>query len=153
MEALKQLSLLLLFGSAAAMIVWFLLPSGGVSRTAKSVISVFMLLCALLPLYSFKNLSWPRFSAASDAPEADYGELFTSAVKQALGAKVKEVVTKYTDVHYLIVAGVHINGDHSIEIEQVRIVFDYPVENAGALVADLTEALGLEPVLAYREGE
>ena len=151
MAALKELAMLLLFGSAAAMIVWYLLPSGRVSRTAKSVISVFLLLCALLPMYSFRDLQLPRFSAEAQQTDADYNELFLSAARQTLGACVREVVQKYTDVPYRIVAGVHINGDRSIEIEQVRIVFNYAVEDADALAGELTQALGFKPVLVFGE--
>ena len=152
MEVLKKISLLLLFCSAAAMIVRFLLPSGRISQTAKGAISVVLLFCTLSPLFSLSlQQTAPRFELPAETPEIGYDELFFSAVEHTLRQQIARAVDGYTNAPYQIVASVHIGEDRSIQIEQVRILFDCVLEKPDALLEALTSALGFEPVLVYRE--
>ena len=153
MEQLKQFALMLVFLSAAGLIYYFLLPSGRVSQTAKSILSVFFLLAALGPLFSLTTSLTPAFSFEAQSDAFVYDEAMVDAAKAAVVRRIADVISSYTDTPCEISVSANIGTDYSIEIEQVNILFDADVQNSGTISLALREALGFAPVLTVREGE
>ena len=154
MEALKNFALMLVFLSAAGLIYYFLLPSGKVSQTAKSVLSVFFLLAVVTPLFSLSDALAPAFSfEAGYSEQTDFDEPYLDAAKAAIIQLIGGTVREYTDEAYEVSVEAHIGADRSIEIEQVNILFDAEPPDRGALTAALQSALGFAPALTVREGE
>lgn len=153
MEALKQLALMLVFCAAAGFIYYFLLPSGKISQTAKSVMSVFFLLCVLSPLFSFLGQELPSFGSAQPEAFPAYDEAFAEAAKRSVLAEADRVISQYTEIPYEISVDVHISDGDIINIEQIGIMFDEAPADPGGLAQALREALGAIPVITVREGE
>lgn len=153
METLKNTALLLLFASVMGLIYYFLLPSGKISQTAKSVLSVFMLLCAMEPLFSFMNMEMPDIDFYAYNDFADLDDEFISAAKKTVISKIDGVIKKYTETPYDIEVSVNISADRSIDIEQVRIIFDKGFVPAGEMKEELALTLGTEPLISAREEE
>ena len=153
MQELKQFAVMLVFLSAAGLIYYFLLPSGKVSQTAKSILSVCFLLAALSPLFSFASNVSPTFSFEERSGGSAFEENVIDAAKAALVQQIEAVIAGFTDVPCEVSVSAHIGEDYSIEIEQVNILFDAEVPDVGALKEALNEALGFQPVLTVREDE
>ena len=153
MQELKQFAVMLVFLSAAGLIYYFLLPSGRVSRTAKSILSVCFLLAALSPLFSLASNVSPVFSFEESSIGSAFDGNVIDAAKAALVRQIESVIAGYTDTPCEVSVSAHIGEDHSIEIEQVNILFDAEIPDVGALKDALREALGFQPVLTVREDE
>ena len=151
--ALRDLALMLLFCAAAGLIYYFLLPSGKLSQTAKSVLSVFFLLCVLSPLFSFLGQELPDFGAAQSEAGTAYDDVFIEAAKKTALREIGAVIEAYTDIAYQIELDVHISGASDIEIKQVRVTFDAAPADSGALEQALTDLIGTAPVITAREDE
>ena len=153
MDALKNTALMLLFASVMGLIYYFLLPSGKISQTAKSVLSVFMLLCVMQPLFSFMNMEMPEISIDVYNNFAELDENFISAAKNTVINEIDFVIKKYTETPYNIDVSVNIFSDKSIDIEQVRIVFDKGFIPPAGMEEELFSALGIKPIVSAREEE
>lgn len=153
MESLKNTALLLLFASVMGLIYYFLLPSGKISQTAKSVFSVFMLLCVIGPLFSFMNMELPDIDIEAYNDFAELDENFISAVKNTVISQIDGVIKKYTEAPYDIEVSVNISSDKSINIEQVRIIFDSGFVVSEKMKDELSVKLGTEPIISEREEE
>ena len=140
-----------LFCAVCGMIYHFLLPEGGVARTAKTVMSVLML-CALCTLL-FRAFDFLDFSDSDSRIFADFGERDTtfpeSLLRQTVADEVSglcgAIVKKYTNVPHQIAADVHIGEEGVIQIERIRITFDAPPDGREALVREITEECGIIP--------
>ena len=153
MQELKQFAVMLVFLSAAGLIYYFLLPSGKVSQTAKAILSVCFLLAALSPLFSLAANISPTFSFEEKSVSSAFDGSVTDAAKVALVRQIEAVIAGYTDMPCEVSVSANIGEDYSIEIEQVNILFDAEVPDAGALKEALNAALGFQPVLTVREDE
>ncbi len=154
MEALKQTSLLLLYVAAAGFIYYFLLPSGRLSQTAKSVFAAFMLLCVLQPLFGLLRNPVSAVSAVPAAFDAaDYGAPYTAAAERTVKRQIREIVERYTDEAYEIYVSAHITPSLVIDIEQVRLRFRAAPPEWETLRRELTAALGSAPELEVQEDE
>ena len=146
----------LLFCSVCGLILGFLLPEGGVSRTVKTLISL-VLLCALCaPIfgaleYFGTSLRDPVFSS--------FGERDTSVPYDALLDKTEEaarefcnaIVTRHTNVPREITVDAHISEDGVIRIEHVRIVFEALPEGREAIRDEITEEFGIIPEIRVEQ--
>lgn len=144
MEELKNWGFLLLFISAGSLIYCFLLPSGGVSKTAKSVISVAVIISLSLPLFNvFGNFSAESF-IFEEAPEIEnYDEHIIEAARNAVENTVHETVIKYTTVPYETEIFIDNNKENGINIEYVGIVFSAEPQREKELREALFDALGI----------
>lgn len=153
METLKNTALMLLFASVMGLIYYFLLPSGKVSQTAKSVLSVFMLLCVMGPLFSFMNMEMPDIYLDSYNDFADLDGEFIAVAKKTVINEIDGVIKKYTETPYDIEVSVNISANKSIDIEQVRIVFDEGYVLYEEMQEELTLTLGAKPLISVRGEE
>lgn len=145
MQTLKVAALGLVFVSAACCIYYYLLPEGGVSRTARRILSVFFLACVLSPLFSVFNAlgSFASFSLPEETgtlqtnpgPLAAAGE---AAVREAAEALIRAK----TDVPFEIRISVHITETGGIDIERLHVRFEREFNGREDLAAALREALG-----------
>ena len=148
METLRSFSLMMVFVAFMSVIYYFLLPSGNISRTAKSVLSAVTLACVLIPLFSV----FEGFTVFKNAYEPDGGTIsperysyFVKQGKQAVDAVIEETVRKYTDIPYKTEIEVNISDDMSINIESVRIIFAERFEGMSDLMYELKNLLGIPP--------
>ncbi|MCH5198796.1 MAG: hypothetical protein J1E34_07815 [Oscillospiraceae bacterium] len=153
METLKNTALMLLFAAVMGLIYYFLLPSGKISQTAKSVLSVFMLLVVMQPLFSFMNMEMPDIDLYAYGDFAELDDNFISAAKNAVISQIDGVIKKYTETPYNIEVPVNISENRSIDIEQVRIVFNKGFIPEEEMKEELFFALGAEPLISVREDE
>ncbi len=144
MEEFKSWGLLLVFLSAGSLIYCFLLPSGNVSKTAKSVISLCVTISLAMPLFNtlgeIKDLDF-SFEAPSEVRE--YDEYVMSSAKTAVEELIKETVLKYTVVPYKTEIIIDKAEDGSINIGYVRIIFSAAPTNEDELREALVQVLGV----------
>ncbi len=124
MEELQSWGLLLLYMSAGSLIYCFLLPSGSVSKTAKSVISLCVTVSLSLPLFNtLGKLKGTDFSFEIPAEIREYDSYIISSAEAAVEELIKEKVLEFTNVPYkteIIIDKVE-NG--SINIGYVSLIF------------------------------
>ncbi len=145
MDALKGFATLLLFVSAACCIYYFLLPSGNVAKTAKKLLSVFFLTCAVLPLFSLlrQDRLWePASTSGETQTAADDAGRFAAAGEQVIKRAAARVLDAGTDVPYELIVETNIGEDMRIDIQQVTVLFARDFAERTALTARLTQALG-----------
>ena len=141
----------LLFCAVCGLLFRFLLPEGGVSRTAKVIVSLIMLSAVCAPLFG----AWSALRGVEvpDGGIAGFGERDTTFPYESLEQEAAEavagvcgrIVDKYTSVSRQIAVSVHISEDNVIEIERVRILFEALPEGRDAMMAELTEECGVIP--------
>jgi len=153
MEAVKNSALMLLYASVMGLIYYFLLPSGKISQTAKSVLSVFMLLCVIQPLFSFMNMELPGINLQEYEKFEDIDGELISAAENTVTSLIDSVVKKYCDEPYSIDVSVNILSDKSINIKQVRIVFEKGFIPEEEMINELELILGAPPEISVREEE
>ena len=151
MEELKTFALMLVFCAAAGLVYYLLLPSGGVSDTAKGALSALLLLCVLLPLFSFFRMELPSFSAAENTVAAEGGEILLSAAEAQVRQVIETVARAYTDLPFETEIVMHITEDNGINMEQVRLTFPREFGERAALTEALSKALGVPPEVEIRE--
>lgn len=146
MEDLKAWGLLLLFLSAGSLIYCFLLPSGAVSKTAKSVISVVLMSLVFLPLFSaINNMNPEDFSFSGEYETENYDYFLEESVRSAAEDVIKNTVRKFTSVPYKTEIFINKTADGSINIEYVGITFEARPLQEEKLGEALYEALGIIP--------
>lgn len=146
MESFKEWGLLLLFVSAGSLIYCFLLPSGNISKTVKSVISVVVLSSVCIPLTSVTG----RLSIVPDFAEAlpdipDYADEYVEYARLAAEKIIADTVKKYTNVSYETDIIIDKTEDGSIDIGYIGIVFSAVPGKQKELRAALYDALGVMP--------
>ncbi len=124
MENLKSWGILLLFVSAGSLVYCFILPSGSISKTAKSVLSVCVLSCVCFPLFGVFSAFTDyeiNFSSVPDIKE--YDDIYIDSVRTAAQELIEEIIRKYTFVPYKTEIFIDKTDDGSINIEYVGITF------------------------------
>lgn len=147
MEELKNWALTLVFISVASLLYYFILPSGTVSKTAKSVISVLALCAVCLPLFSVfgtNGFSSEIFSESAPEPSVPY-DYYAAAARQRVEELIAGEIKKYTSVPYETEIDINIGEDNSIIIEHVRIIFSAQPQREDSLRKALFELLGIQP--------
>ena len=156
LDTLREAVLLLSFCAVCGLLFHFLLPEGGVSRTAKTVMSLLMLCALCMPLFrvldAFDGASGNSriFSSFGERDTTFPADLYREAVAEEVRGACGAIVEKYTDVPYEITADVHISDDGNIRIERVRIIFDALPEGRNAIERDITEACGIVPAIGVK---
>ena len=142
MEQLKSFALLLMFCAAAGFVYYVLLPAGKISQTAKSVLSVFLLFCALTPLFSLSEFQTPVFSADGAAAMEAYDEVFLNEAKAAVLRQADAVVKKYTNLPYTANIEGHISAGQCISIDRIELVFSAVPPSFDGLRQELADVFG-----------
>lgn len=146
MEEIKNWGLMLVFVSAGCMIYYFLLPSGSVSKTAKTVLSVVVFCVISMPLFSaFFSLPDGEFDFSEPPEMADYNDILLSSVKKAVEDIVDDTVKKYTSQEYKMQSDIDISQDGSINIKQVNIIFSERPVHEKDIREELSEKLNIMP--------
>lgn len=146
MEEIKSFGLMLLFVSAGSLIYCFLLPSGAVSKTAKSVISILLMSLVFLPLFSvFGSVSTEDFGLSGSYKTEDYNSYLEESVKAVTRDVIKETVVKFTNVPYKTEIFVNKSEEGNINIEYVGITFSAKPQFEKEMTEALTAALGIIP--------
>ncbi|MBQ7638642.1 MAG: hypothetical protein IJS90_07060 [Clostridia bacterium] len=105
------------------------------------------------PLFSFFEIELPRFDSDKTAEFADLDAYFTEQVKSEVVSVVSDVVKKYAKTPCDIEVFVNISEDRSINIEQVRLIFDKNAVYDVRLEKELEAFLGIRPEIVMREEE
>lgn len=146
MDEIKNWGLMLVFVSAGCMIYYFLLPSGSVSKTAKSVLSVIILGVVCMPfftaLFSLPDASFDF----SKAPEPEnFDDMLISSAEKAVNNIIHDTVTKYTAEEYNTEIIIDISEDGSINIKQVNIIFNKRPSHEKDIRQELFDKLNIMP--------
>ncbi len=146
MDEIKNWGLMLVFVSAGCMIYYFLLPSGSVSKTVKSVLSVIILGVICMPvfnvLFSLSDFSFDF----SEAPEMEnFDEMIKESAEKAVENIIHETVTKYTSQEYKTEIIIDITEDDSINIKKVNIIFNKRPAHEKDIREELKEKLNIMP--------
>lgn len=146
MENLKSWGILLLFISAGSLIYCFLLPSGGISKTAKAVLSVCVLSCVCFPLFGvFSSFTDGKISFSPVVQIEDYEDIYITSARASAEALVKEIIRKYTTVPYKTEIFIDKTDDGSINIEYVGITFSAKPQHEKEMREALYNALLIVP--------
>lgn len=146
MEDLKSWGLLLLFVSAGSLIYCFLLPSGSVSKMAKSVISIAFVCVAFMPLTSLAQLITDTdFSFSEVLPSEDFRPYVEQSARQETEKIISGCVRKYTSVPYETEIFINIGEDLGIRIEYIRLVFSAKPQFEDDIVQAIYSQLGIIP--------
>lgn len=146
MEEIKSWGLLMLFVSAGSLIYCFLLPSGAVSRAAKSVISI-VLVCTLLSpvLKIYEAFSGAQFSFSEPPATSDYGSVIEDSAKAEIEKIISDCVRQFTSVPYETEIFINIGEDYGINIEYVRLIFSATPQFEENITKTIYERLGIFP--------
>lgn len=147
----------LLFCSVCGLILGFLLPEGGVSRTVKTLIGVVLLSAVCVPIFGV--MEYFDASLADRALFSSFGERDTSApydavlekTEQAARAFCDTIVTRHTNVPRKITVNAHISEENVIRIERVRIVFEAPPEGREAIENEIASEFGIIPEIRVEQ--
>ena len=146
MEEIKSWGLLMLFVSAGSLIYCFLLPSGAVSRAAKSVISI-VLVCTLLSpvLKIYDAFSGAQFSFSEPPTASDYSSIIEDSARSEIEKIISDSVRQFTSVPYETEIFINIGEDYGINIEYVRLTFSAAPQYEESITRTLYERLGIFP--------
>lgn len=146
MEDIKYWALMMIFISAGSLIYCFLLPSGNVSKTAKSIISLVVLSSVCFPVFGvFSSFESKDFSF-SEAPSIySFDDVLISTVKKETESIIYGTVIKYTNVPYETEIFIDKTEDDSINIEYVGITFSAKPQREKEMREELFEQLSLMP--------
>lgn len=143
-----------MFIALASFIYYYLLPSGKVSDTAKTVISLVSILAICVPLFGFFEKGSDFFSDFSFAeetelfePESYYAEITAKTVEQ----KVSLITREHTDIPFFVETQINISQDNCIDIEQVTVVFEKYPEKLPELSQKFERELGISPKFSLKE--
>lgn len=147
----------LLFCSVCGLILGFLLPEGGVSRTVKALIGVVLLSALCAPIFGV--MEYFDSSLAEGALFSSFSERDTSApydavlqqTEQAAREFCNTIVARHTNVPRKITVDAHISEDNVIRIEHVRIVFEAPPEGRQAIKDEIAAEFGIIPEIRVEQ--
>ena len=151
LHEIRSAVLLLAFCAAAGLLFHFLLPEGGVSRTARALISLVMLSAVCAPLFGVMEYLGASvgengvFGSFGEPDTAASRDLYRETVEAAVGNVCGEIVKKYTNVPRKITVNAHITEENGIRIEHVRIVFDAPPEGREHIEEEIAKECGVIP--------
>ncbi len=158
-EKLKSFALMLLFVSAALAVTVFMLPSGRISKTAKSVLSVFMVFCVIAPVFGIigKNGVGREladiFSGYSPPESSDNGEIMAEQAREQVAAALTEIIKNKTEIPFDISLDIDIGDDFIIDIKRVTVFFYSRPENLGDIAFTLEKELGFMPEFKVDDDE
>lgn len=130
MQDVRNAVMTLLLCAVCGLLFHFLLPEGGVSRTAKTLVSLIMLCAVCAPLFGvWEHL---RGFESDNRVFGEFGErdttfpaaLYEREAEAAVGEVCDAIVGKYTNVPRRIEVDAHISEDGAIRIDRVRITFE-----------------------------
>ena len=135
MEILRTWALTLLFTAAGCFVFYFILPSGGLSKTAKSVISAVSLAAVMLPFFGIAGkLSDVSFDFSFTEPETDaVPEYYLTAAEEAVSSVVREIILEYTSVPCEISVSVHAGEGQEVIADRIVLIFSALPENADSI--------------------
>lgn len=146
MEAIKNWGLMLLFVSAGSIIYCFLLPSGNISKTAKSVMSVVILSCICMPVFGvFTAFRGSDFSFSQPPEVSEPEDAVKKQAENAVNTVIREIIRKYTTVPYETEIFIDKTEDNSINIEYIGIIFSAKPQNEKEIREALYDAFSLMP--------
>ena len=146
MEELKEWGLLLLFLSAGSLIYCFLLPSGSVSKAAKSVISVVIMSLIFIPLFSaLGSFDSEEFILSGEYETENYDSYLEEGVRTAVEEVIRNTVRKFTAVPYKTEIFINKTENGDINIEYAGITFEAKPQYEEKLRDALFDALGIMP--------
>lgn len=141
----------LLLTAVCALLFRFLLPEGGVSRTAKTVVSLVTLCAVCAPLLglwgklSGETAFSSGLSAYMEARTTFPYETMERQAAQAVRDACEGILSEYTDAPHDIEVDMHIPEGGGIEIKRIRIVLESEPERLEEMKAELTECCGFAP--------
>lgn len=153
-ERLKTWALCLVFIALASFIYYYLLPSGKVSQTAKTVISLVTVLAVCVPLFGFFEKGSTVFSDFSFSAETEIFEpysYYAHITETTVNDKVSLLVRQHTDIPFFIETQINISSDNCIDIEQVTVVFEKYPEKLPELSQNIEKELGISPKFRLKE--
>ncbi len=146
MEEIKNWGLMLLFVSAGCMIYYFLLPSGSVSKTAKTAVSAIILGVICLPVFGFGEYSGSFSFEENDPPRTEsFDEMIIESAKTAVENIIDETLSAFGELEYRTEVFIDKNDDGSININRVNIIFARRPDNEREIREQLKEKLGIMP--------
>lgn len=146
MEELKNWGIMLIFISSGTLIYCFLLPSGNISKTAKTVLSICVLSLVCMPMFGVFSSFSDMDTVFYEPPEIeDYGDIYIESAKNATENLIKEIVRKYTSVPYKTEIFIDKTEDSSINIEYVGITFSAKPQHEKDMREALYDALLIIP--------
>lgn len=146
MNTLKEWGLLFLFVCAGSLVYCFLIPSGNISKTVRSVVSVIVLMSVCIPvagLFDTDIRDWDFIEKAETVP--DMGEVFAEEIKASVNELIADEIKKYTTVSYKTEIIIDKNEDGSINIGYIGIIFSCEPQRKNELREALFSVLGLMP--------
>ena len=137
---------MLIFISAGSLIYCFLLPSGNVSKTAKSVLSITVLTAVFLPVLGvFSDFSGFDTDFSYEAETESFEDYAITQARTAVEELIASVIKKYTSVPHKTQLIIDKTEDGSINIEYAGIIFSAEPQRSEQLRQALFEALGIMP--------
>ena len=151
MNDIKSAVMTLALCAVCAMLFHFLLPEGGVSRTAKVLIGLVMLCAVCTPL--FRAFTWFRGSAAEERVFSRFGEwdttfaytLYEQEAERAVREACEGIIKKHTAARGSVSVSLHILDEGAIKIEHVRITFETAPEGRETIKNEIADACGVIP--------
>lgn len=157
MTELKSAVMTLLFCAMCGLILGFLLPEGGVSRTVKTLIGVVLLSALCVPIFGvfefFDSELADRtlFSSFGERDTSVPYDVYLQKAEQAARSFCDTIVTRHTNVPRKITVDAHISEDNVICIEHVRIVFEALPEGRKAIEDEIAEEFGIIPEIRVEQ--
>lgn len=155
MDGIKSWGMLLLFISAGCFIYYFLLPSGNISKTARSILGITVLSVVCIPVFSVTDFLGnfdPEFGEPPAMISPD--DYLRTEAENEINRIIENTVKNFTDISYKTEISIDINEETGINIEQIRVLFEKRPEKLREIKEALYEALSMIPdVKVEREDE
>lgn len=137
-----------LFLSAGCFVYYYLLPSSGISKTARSVISVILLSSVCICLFnSFDGNADFSFTDPGDEETDIYQpyDFYEDSAKKLVEQTVSDIILKYTNVPFSQKVDVRRKDEGTIEILHVSVIFDVMPEHRKEMTEELLKEIGIIP--------
>lgn len=146
MENLKSWGLMLLYISAGCLIYFFLLPSGNISKSARSIIGIIVMSVVCMPLFSVSSVLESIKTDFSQPPGIINPEgVIIEATEKEINVLIEDILKNYTDISYKTEIIIDIDEEYGINIEQITVYFSRRPENIRELRLALFEKLSIMP--------
>lgn len=152
MQSLRQMALLPLFLAAGCFVYYYLVPSGGLSKSVRCVLSVIFLtsVCLLFCKIS-DNIGLPDYSPEQYQTEIEQPYVFyENAAKKLAEKTAADIVKRYTNVPVEIQVSVSSEENDIIRILSVELLFDALPEGKEKMTEELTKEFGFVPVIRVK---
>lgn len=157
-ESIGSWAVMLVFMAASSLVYHCLLPSGRISKTAGTLMSLLTVLCVMLPLYGIiakngEELMSPFSFNAEDTSMYEPYSRYAEIAKEALREQLSVIIERYTREEYRIEAEINISEDGCIDIKQVSVMFEKYPEKIEELSSEIEAVLGTVPVFGLKENQ